>query len=475
MADDKVQAIEISDFRQGANTEDKAHEISPLHSPDLQNVDLSSKGSVKTRDGKAQLNTVEITSATGIFGAFYGRSLHLVAALTDVYKLVTTTYTSIKGSLTSNSPTYFADWNAYTYGANGVEAPWKYDGTNAPSAITTPPTAWSTTKPNQFCYHENRMWAITFSTSKLDWSNLDTGDVWTGVDDAGYHLFAVSDGFTGTGIVSQKGGIVFFKQNSIHKVLGKTTVSFSFKCLYPDVGSIAPRSIVNINNRIFFLSKYGGDNVVFVLDDTGGLTLMSNNITPTLNTMTSGSESLAAAGTYKNKYILSFPISGGWKTVNLNYVQGSWEIDSGNSARCYYSQGANLYGGSTTGGYVYQIGTGTADDTAAITSYVWSKNYTMEAPNNTKRLLYLMVWAKASGSWNMDINIKVDDKLYPQTWKMPLGTKGSLETTRREIVPLNCDVQGGMVAVKFGTSTINQPFEIYKATLFYEIGSPIQN
>ncbi|MDI6787502.1 MAG: hypothetical protein QME51_03950, partial [Planctomycetota bacterium] len=319
-----------------------------------------------------------------------------------------------------------------------------------------------------------RLWTLTAITSKVHWSKLDDGDEWSTTvapDDAGSHSFRPNDGFTGTGVVSQKSGVVVFKQGSIHKVLGKTPVSFRFLPLYTTIGCIASRSIVNVENRIFFLAKYKGDYGVYVLDDAGGLTHLSSAITPTLNTLiTAANDSLCAGVNYQEKYRLSFPVSGGWRAVNLNYKTGGWEYDNGNAMRCYYTVGNSLYGGATGTGYVYTMESGTNDDSTPIVSYVKSKNYYMGAPDRTKRVKDLFLWTKASGSYNLTVNLYTDDKLYPNSFTVQLGTKGATETMRYERIPLNVDVQGSMIAIKAGTSAANQPFEVYKGIITYEIG-----
>lgn len=530
----EVLRIVFSDFRQGLNTEDAAHIIPSTQSPILQNVDLSRRGIAATRSGTVKLNTTAYTGASAIYGAFYGKSVHLAAGSTTAGKLVSGAYTNIKTGLTALSEVFFEEWDNYVWSVNGADAPWKWDGTTV-TAITSPPTEWTANKPNFLVEHENRLWGFTASTSFLTWSKNEDGDQWLrngtatatsaghlvdatlspfiagdvgktvfnntdattatitaynsasdvtlssdimtsgesysygAIDDAGDHYLRPNDGYTGTGLISQKNGLVVFKQQSIHKVLGKTPVSFLFKPLYTTIGCIAPRSIVNTENRIFFLAKYRGDYGVWVLDEAGGLTHMSRDITPTLNLIDTTADNTAAAVVYKDKYRLMYPLAaGGWASVNLNIVDGGWEKDSGNAGRCAYTVGGSCYVGSTTDGHVRQIETGTNDDGTAIDSYIRTKSESFEAPEIQKHLLYVAVWVKASGNWNLNMNVRVDDKLLPSTYTAQLGTKGAAETTRVEKIILNEDVIGNTINLEFGTSVQDQPFEIYQAILFYE-------
>lgn len=468
--------LEISDFRQGLNTNDASHEIGLAQSPALQNVDLSAKGKVKTRGGTSAINSGNtITSATGIYGAGYVKSKHIAVALTSIYSYSagTSSYTAVSSGWTNNTDMYMHEWNNYAYFANGIEAPSKYDGTSF-SAITSVSTQWgSGTYPDMITEHEERLWGYDFSTSKVTWSNLADGDNWTGTDDSGYHAFKPNDGFTGTGIVSQRGGLVVFKQQGIYIIRGKTPVSFNFPDQYKTVGCIAPRSIVNIGNRILFLGRWFGDYAVFALDGSGELNIVSTDIIPTLNLINSATDNLACAIEQKGKYKLSYPLSaGGWGAVNLNYQSGAWEYDTGNAMRCYYKGGNTIYGGSTSAGLVYQVDTGTSDNGVAITSYADTRNNLLEGADSDKQLNVLVVWAKASGSWDMNVNLYIDDKLIPETYKIPLGTKNASETTRRYVIKLNHKCTGNMIRFRFGTSTSNQPFELYKAILYYDVKQP---
>ena len=465
-----MERIVIGDFQHGYNSHDEPHGILETQASAIQNIDLSARGVSKTRGGTAYLNSTEIASGAGIFGAGYLKSKHWAAALTGVYALATGTYTAFKTGLTANSEVFGTEFESYGFFANGVDAPFTYDGSSS-AAMSGTPSYWTTYKPNMFLKHENRLWGLTCSTSQLDWCDVETPTDWTTKDKAGTHQFNKNDGYTGIGIASQKSGLIYFKQKSIHKVTGKTPVSFSFPTLYDTIGCVAARTIVNYNNRIFFLSEHEGYYKVIILGDDGSITETNEDIQPTLSLINTTTANKSAAVIYKDKYRLSYPLSaGGWGVVNLNFKTGRWEVDSGNAGKCYYVQGASCYAGGTGDGYVRQIETGTSDaGSVAITSYVRSKRYQLLAPELHKELKYMIVWTKASGSYNLNVNIRVDGKLVPGTYAVPLGTKGTTETMRRATIPINAKVRGGLIDVQFGTSTVDQPFELYKAILYYEM------
>jgi hypothetical protein len=303
-----------------------------------------------------------------------------------------------------------------------------------------------------------------------NWLILDVGVL----RDAGYQALGYKDGYTGTGIVAQKDGLVVFKQKGIWKVFGTTPLSFTFSYLYKEIGCIAPRSVLNIDNKIYFLAKYKGVIGVWRLNETGGLEYLSGYIKPTLATMTSGSESLACAGQYNEKYVLSFPVASGWKTVRLNYNIGSWELDSGNDMACYYNKSdGTLYGGSATAGYVYTMDTGTTFDTAAINSYVTKDPIRFaEGDEYTKKIREIWLWVKASGDYKLNINFYVNGNLQVHTYYAQLGTKGASQGTRLEKVIIPNDVQGNTIGIKVGINAISQPWELYKMAILYDVKEP---
>ncbi len=131
-----------------------------------------------------------------------------------------------------------------------------------------------------------------------------------------------------------------------------------------------------------------------------------------------------------------------------------------------------IYGADPNGGIHCFSRFYTSDNGYAITSYVETRNYLFEGADADKELNVLVVWVKASGNWDMNVNLYIDDKLEKQTYKVSLGTKETSETTRRYVIKLNHKCTGNMIRFKFGTSTVNQPFELYKAILYYDIKQP---
>jgi hypothetical protein len=89
--------------------------------------------------------------------------------------------------------------------------------------------------------------------------------------------FTTDNGADITGMASQNGNLIVFKEDSTHMLFGSGPDEWVQKCVFPSTGCIAPGSIAQIDNNVFFLSKQG----VFVI--TGeGIELISEEIEPVI-------------------------------------------------------------------------------------------------------------------------------------------------------------------------------------------------
>jgi len=111
---------------------------------------------------------------------------------------------------------------------------------------------------------------VTRYESGLRWSEPYRPD-WIKADS--FAEYRSGDGDQGTGIESQYGNLVIFKETSMHRVavqardipLSRTDE------ITPEVGAIAPNSVINVNNILYFLSWKGwmryDNNVLKKIDE----------------------------------------------------------------------------------------------------------------------------------------------------------------------------------------------------------------
>ncbi len=112
--------------------------------------------------------------------------------------------------------------------------------------------------------YKGRVWVAKGST--IYYSALGTYDNFTESNDAGY----INDFHTNTdvitGIAEYKDYLAIYKKNQVYLLSGTSPDDFAIQ-LFADKGTKAQRSLVNVDNRQFFLSQSG----VFSLEEAGVL------------------------------------------------------------------------------------------------------------------------------------------------------------------------------------------------------------
>lgn len=112
--------------------------------------------------------------------------------------------------------------------------------------------------------YKGRVWVAKDST--LYYSALGTYDNFTEENDAGY----INDFHTNTDVITAmaeyKNYLAIYKKNQVYLLSGSSADDFAVQ-LFADKGSSAHNSLVNVDNRQFFLSKSG----IFSLEEAGVL------------------------------------------------------------------------------------------------------------------------------------------------------------------------------------------------------------
>ena len=190
---------------------------------------------------------------------------------------------------------------------------------------------------------------------------------------------STDDGDRITGITSQQGNLVIFKTNSIHVLYGTDPSNFTLKEVQPNIGCIAPKSIVNIYNRLYFLYRDG----VYYFDGFN-VRLISEKVSPSIRKI---SNPLKAVGAWYNQsYWLSYPEGTSQSNNSIlvyNILHQSWSKFKGLNASIFNNfDGAQdgqanigeLYFGDSETGEIYQYDVGTSDDGDPI-ELIYSTKY----------------------------------------------------------------------------------------------------
>lgn len=190
-----------------------------------------------------------------------------------------------------------------------------------------------------------------------------------------------NDGQRITGMIVFKNSLLVFKEDSIYQFEFTTTGLPQITQVNPAVGCIAPRSLVAVENDIFFASRRG----VFTVGNEPGFAfdvLRTNELSARVRSVFQSIESeyleniaaIYATKANTNLVIFSYTPSGGAKNTNaLVYDRErlAWYKWSNIKANCWVSyvnstgETRILYGDDTSG-YVKEILTGTDDFGSAI-------------------------------------------------------------------------------------------------------------
>lgn len=280
------------------------------------------------------------------------------------------------GTSTQTTRLYFSDVSdASIFTSSGTISGYTWDSTNVPGATV-------------------------FNTSGAQFIDISPGD---------------GEKITGLGIFSDT--LIVFKEKSIYQL----TLTFSGSTMTPSVlpitkstGCISHRTIVNVENDLYFLSREG----VRVLGNEANYfnsirtSIISRFIDPIILSMKSDSFEKSTAVYYDKEYIINIPDSSGNITVTLSYHRefrawSKWSninadaminyIDSNNSERLIFN--------SETGTQMYEFTPGIySDNGSGIDSYLLSKVFDFKAPDITKYFVDLgLIFRTISGEVTLEL------------------------------------------------------------------------
>lgn len=279
-------------------------------------------------------------------------------------------------------------------------------------------------------------------------------------------------------------------------------------------GSKSPFGLVEYNNKVLFPAMQSDKFVGFAavygtsIDPSAtlltvaatGSDLKSERIEPDMFLIPENQVQNISAIVYKNKAYITVPYGSGQTTNNRVYVfdfsisnlqrkqEAAWSpFDGIHAAQFAIFNGNVYYGTSDDTGYVYQMLAGVDnDDSAAIDSYYWTKEFSGLKGDEkyTKDWRYLQVFYKKSGNFYMDVTYRTDsDQGTGDTARIYLGAGGSswgaftwgvddwdAGQAEGEIeLPLG-QARGKRLQIKFSNqNTANQKFEVLGMLIGYNI------
>jgi hypothetical protein len=200
----------------------------------------------------------------------------------------------------------------------------------------------------------------------------------------GFIDISKNDGSIGTGMVPFKNTLIVFKEDSLYQFSFSTSGLPSITQVNPAVGAIAPRSIIAVENDIFFVSRRG----VFTVGNEPGFAFdvlrtneISARVRPVFQAINTNYLTNIAAiyATADNVNICIFAYTPAGETTNTRALvfdreRSAWCEWTNITANCWFPYietdgSVSVLYGSDSSGYVNQVLTGTDDFGSAIHSY----------------------------------------------------------------------------------------------------------
>ncbi len=253
----------LSDFTGGMNSDSSPTSLELNEAIDLNNVILLPKSGFKKTNGNSTYNSSAMDSGAAVHGSGFYRNVSAVEVMmqicgTKIFKSeFDGTMDDITGAVTISSGqdniwTYnqMNDLGIFVGGNRSADVPLKWSGSgNAAALGGTPPVGQWCTSANNRLFIANTIAA----PSRIYWSILGNPEDWSGAG-SGSQDVALNDGdnLVGACLLSTD-HLLLFKQNSTHDLIVRTS-PFPLFPLFPKIGAISSRAILNVDGVCFFVT-----------------------------------------------------------------------------------------------------------------------------------------------------------------------------------------------------------------------------
>jgi hypothetical protein len=246
------------DFRGGTNRSFSPDVLDSTELVRAKNAHTERYGSITKRPGSQRIHDTALGAA--ILGLHFwrgpeGREVVAIADGNFHHWRDTAEFTTIASSFSTTLRPWFTQHTAFgsplLYIADG--GLWKWDGTNL-SAVAGAPDARVAT------VYKSRMF-VSDGSRTVYWSAVADPDEWDSTFGAGQGNAETYDTDGITGLAVTGGSLLLFKNNSIARFTGVSRddirIDQQTEGISPDIGCVAPRSIIRLEEVVFFLSDRG--------------------------------------------------------------------------------------------------------------------------------------------------------------------------------------------------------------------------
>ena len=256
-----MASIEINSFHGGMNLAINPLLLKSYEASLAKNVDLSEIGTLKKARGYQLFKKLSETTNSDVktLYSFYkiessGITRFLLAEWNNglyKYNFSTNSWEQITGTINTTENSQWVTYKNLAIRFNKNDAPKKFDGTNLSNLGGNPPQA------SYGVLYKERIYVAGFAPnfSTVWFSDIGDPEKWNPNNqfDVG-----ANDGDRITGLAVLGDSLLIFKENSIWEIQVDQQNVISFKRLFAQsIGTTSARSIVNINNVLFFFDRNG--------------------------------------------------------------------------------------------------------------------------------------------------------------------------------------------------------------------------
>lgn len=317
-----------------------------------------------------------------------------------------------------------AKWYFITYVEGNTSTAWEDDGSLTPQEAFTPPEGNTTGGPigKYIEVYKDSLFILgdPDNPSRLYYSA--GGDLLTDFtigSGGGFIDIAKNDGQKGTGLIMFKDSLLVFKEDSVYQ-FGFTTEGLpQVEQVTSSVGAISPRSIVSVENDVFFASRRG----VFTIGNEAGFAfdvLRTNELSAKVRNIFQSVESTrlvniaAVYATVANKNLVLFAYTPAGSSTNSRALvydreRLAWYHWTNIQANCWanYKDATNtehvLYGDDSSG-YVKEILVGADDFGSTIEGTFRLKAQDFKQPARYKKLKRIdLIFRTPTGAISLNV------------------------------------------------------------------------
>ncbi|MDD4721977.1 MAG: hypothetical protein PHR07_04470 [Acidaminococcaceae bacterium] len=399
----------IRDFSEGLVDRLEDYVLPDNASPDCLNVIATKMGSLKNRPGFDTYNASTLGGVPrAVYAYYYGanRKLMVVANGIASYHAGAGVFTSIKTGLTASATNFFETTINYLVSCNGVDAPWKWDGTTVSALANAPTTA------QFFTMHKEKLFCVPLAyPSQLQWADSFEPETWPAVN---YWDIKPGDGDVITAIHKHLGELIIFKKYSTHVLRGTSLDDFKMEEVDTGIGCVGQNAVGAIGPYLFFVSTSG----LCVWNGMRIVNLSRDRIPVLWSTVNQQYIDKAAIGIRDNRVWVALPLSTATTNSNIIVYNPPDEGVSGGTfwkwdtvrVGCFteYNDGTQLlfFGGSSNANNIEQLDYGNADNAGVITAYWKCKPTDLGLPDRKKKFIKaFLVDSPTAGDVSLEVSL----------------------------------------------------------------------